>query len=120
MKKLYLLSATFCLTLILSLSAFSQENKNLKIGNSLVEFSFTPKAGTCSITDKRNNAVCVENAYFQINQFVSNQGYTFSLTSKNITDELGKGQKLTIEGTKQNQPSLIPQGTGKQHLAWLL
>ena len=107
MKKLYFLLPTFCLTLILSLSAFSQDNKNLKIGNSLVEFSFNPKAGTYSITDKRNNTVCVENAYFQINQFSSNQGYTFGLTSKNITDELGKGQKLTIEGTKQNQPSLI-------------
>lgn len=107
MKNIYLLLTTFCLTFILSLNAFSQDNKILKIGNNLVEFRFNPKAGTFSITDKRNNIVCIENAYFQINQFVSNQGYTFDLTSQNITDEHGKGQKLTIEGKKQNQPSLI-------------
>ena len=107
MKKLNILFTTFFLAIILSLNTFSQGNKNLKIGNSLVEFSFNPKAGTFSIFDKRNKTVCVENAYFQINQFASNQGYAFELTSQDITDELGKGQKLTIEGKKPNQPSII-------------
>ena len=87
--------------------AFSQDSTNASIENKLVEFNFNLKEGKFAIIDKRDKSICIENAVFQINQYVSDQGYTYKWTTKTIKDELGKGKKITINGSKQDVPSLI-------------
>jgi hypothetical protein len=92
-----------CFAIHLSVTfAFSQNTANASIENKLVEFNFNLKNGKFSLTDKRDNTICIENAVFQINQFISDQGYTYKWTTKTIKDELGKGKKITIKGAKQD------------------
>ncbi|MDA3866720.1 MAG: hypothetical protein PF489_08230 [Salinivirgaceae bacterium] len=79
----------------------------MKLNNRLVEFEFNQNTGEFSILDKRDKKVCIENAFFQINEYASNQGYSFESETEKITDGFGSGEKLTIEGKKQNQPSIF-------------
>ena len=98
------------LLVVFSLShlSFSQQKSSVfSVGNQLVEFNFIAKTGEYTIKDKRFNKLCVENAYFQINSFASNQGYLFKAKTELVTDELGTGKKLIIEGVKENQPTII-------------
>ena len=67
------------------------EATDSKWGNRLVEFSFDAAEGTYSITDKRDNSVVIASAVFQINQYVSDQGYVYHCNSEKVTDELGQG-----------------------------
>ncbi len=97
----------FFVCMITSPRAFSQEKSIEKWGNNFVEFSFNTKEGNFSIRDKRDSKVIVEDAAFQINTYLSTEGYSFKSSAQNISDELGKGKKISIEGTKQNLPSLI-------------
>ncbi len=75
--------------------------------NRFAEFTFNPANGSYSITDKSDQKVKIEDAVFQINQFVSSDGYKFKWYDQKMSDELGSGKQITIEGTKQSQPSII-------------
>ena len=107
MKTSATMFAAGLLSLALLADASSQEAINSKWGNQLVEFNFNPPKGTYSITDKRDDSVVITNAVFQINQYVSDQGYDYHWNVEQITDELGRGQKISIEGTAADKPSLV-------------
>ncbi|MFP5040883.1 hypothetical protein [Parasediminibacterium sp. JCM 36343] len=107
MKRTVTICNVFFFMLLSIQTGICQVNQNPKWDNSLVSFSFNAQQGKFSITDKRTNQACIENATFQINKYASNQGYTFAWDAQPIKDELGTGNKITIEGKKAGVPSLI-------------
>jgi hypothetical protein len=75
--------------------------------NDFVQVTFDPAHGTFSLGDRRDHSLVVENAAFSINGQSSDEGYTFTTKASGLSDELGRGTKITFEGSKPGRPSLL-------------
>jgi hypothetical protein len=105
--KIKLIVAISLLALLNAFKAQAQTKSNWTLANKWVQFYFNPNKGAYSIKDKRDQKICIQNAKFKVNQFSSDQGYTFTSKQEKLKDELGTGNSLVITGTKQNQPGII-------------
>lgn len=106
MKKLMLIVAS-CLMLSVLPMQGGPDASVPTWGNALVEFSFDGRTGTYGLRDKRNGSTVIETASFQIDTYTSTQGYAYNWKAEPCSDELGRGQKISIEGKKAGQPTLI-------------
>jgi len=77
------------------------------IENQFVQVDFNLQNGEYTAYDKRDGKACISNASFKINNYSSNDGYTFTCVAEELNDELGIGKKLIFTGTKANEISLI-------------
>ena len=83
------------------------QKSNAQVSNAQFEFQFDLKTGNYTILDKRSKKFCIEKAYFQLNDYVSTAGYTYTSTLKQYTDEFGACKVLTVVGKKTALPSII-------------
>jgi len=85
-----------------------ESNNRLAIENSIVRFEYDLSGGRYDAIDKRYNTVCVQDGYFQVDDYPSTaSGLVHSWEGKTVSDKLGKGKAITIKSSKPTQPILI-------------
>jgi hypothetical protein len=104
-----------CTIIVLSFAAIasadlevSESNNAVIIENEAVKFVYDLSRGSYDAIDKRNNSVCIKDGYFQINALTTlTPGFVHTWKSRAISDELGKGQVLSIKSGKPGEVSLL-------------
>ena len=88
--------------------AISKSNNTLVIENNIVRFEYDLSGGRYDAIDKRYNTVCVQDGYFQIDDYPTTApGLGHSWEGKTVSDKLGKGKAITIKSSKPTQPTLV-------------
>jgi len=86
----------------------SKSNNTLVIENNIVRFEYDLSGGQYNAIDRRDNSVCIKDAYFQINDYTTTMpGLEHTWKSKTVSDKLGKGKAITIKSSKPGQPELL-------------
>ena len=85
-----------------------ESNNTLAIENNIVRFEYDLSEGRYDAIDKRYNTVCLQDGYFQIDDYTTTaRGPGHSWEGKTVSDTLGKGKAITIKSSKDTQPTLI-------------
>ena len=86
----------------------SESNHAAIIENETVKFVYDLSRGSYDAIDKRTNSVCIKDGYFQINDLTTlTSGFVHAWKSRAISDELGKGNVLSIQCAKPGEVSLL-------------
>jgi hypothetical protein len=104
-----------CTIIALSLAAIAdaevqvlESNSTVAIENEAVKFVYDLSRGSYNAIDKRDNSVCIKDGYFQINNLTSlTPGVVHTFKGRAVSDELGKGQVLSIESAKPGEVTLL-------------
>jgi len=104
-----------CTIIVLSFAAtanadveVSESNNVVVIENEMVKFIYDLSRGSYDAVDRRNNSVCIEDGYFQIDDLTTlTPGFVHTWKSRPVSDELGKGKALTIKCSKPGEVSLL-------------
>ena len=94
------------LIVILIATGATVQAQKTSLANRFVAFKFDSNNGTYEIIDCRDNTVCIENATFGIDKYLSDRAANYQLESRKISDELGVGEQIVISGTAKDQPWL--------------
>lgn len=103
-----LVSAGVCLAAEQDAVIVSQSGAVVAIENARIKVAYDLSAGTYIATDKKDDAVCISDAYTSIDGVASNAGgFDRTWSSRPVADALGSGRTLTINCSQKGKRSLI-------------
>lgn len=90
----------------------AESGHGLTIENEKVRFTYDLSEGTYATIDKRDEAICIQDGYLQIDDVTTHTpGFEHAWESRTVSDELGKGQSILIKSSKPGQATLLLEVT---------
>lgn len=85
-----------------------ESGQSLAIENENVRFVYSLSQGTYVATDKRDDTICIQEGYLQIDDATTNTaGFRHAWESRTVSDELGKGASILIKSSRPGQVTLL-------------